>query len=706
MTSVIPDTCPNYSSTGESISNLPFSIKCYVAGSRNSISLLTYQSSEFTVKSTIIQLTGRHLLDFELMNRNERLISIEPIQIIEYYTSDGHRHQRNLVDSMLGGKEEGNSRSGRKVAIWEACALLQLCIPVRRTWLQDLWKDAEYDLVTPSSSHTLQKTAIDQCLLLEGVLGLGLTKVLEEAILKTTNTAAIQEISHHYFLEESQKLFNWIGGQGLLTDGKLPSLRQHLHSLLFPLLTDRIFVYLMKKDHHHSDVNRGYYQQIPLTVSLDVTNVSQLIRTHSILSKALYDRKISFITETLKLTDTSILPTSTLLTDDLESNAMVELMLIHYESIIFRELISFYQLLCEDSLFRLSYFHTTGSKDSSLILRERVMKMFAKSPLVDELPEDELTGDCLLFELVDRSGGASYETKVKQWFEGLSQPFGHRSGSEIEQQLLLIFALPSLIFQQTSHKIINDLLYYKKTLVEMQQFLDQQKLVIKYILLYFTFFIRSLGTEKVQATKSREDALFFAQLATVFSMSSQEVEIIDALQQVDSYDGAKDLSRAIQVLQVSSSVKFLTQYSLIEPVVKRLLFSGQFQSSYTFLQALLSQNHPFMQSKRGVVAYGLSIPSLQTWELHWQQTRSLCDQLPPADALEGISQVTFFLCKWCIRIKSPTFQPLGSLLSKDLNFAVSNRMLLLLPKLICFFPTFIYPGIRAGDQVPLRLCES
>ncbi len=703
---VIPDTCPNYSSTGESISNLPFSINCYVAGSRNSISVLTYQSSEYSVKSTIIQLTGRHLLDFELMNRNDKLISIDPVQKIEYYSPDGHYHEKNLVD-LLSREDLPPSQQRRKLTIWEACASLQLCIPVRRTWLSDLWKDSEYDLVTASQSP-VDKSSIDQCILLEGVLGLGLTKVLQDAILKTTTS---NQVDHHFYLEQSQRLFHWIGGQGLLRDGKLPSLRQHLHSLLFPLLTDRIFVYLMKKQYRQSlkeemgqRGNVDYYSQIPLTVSLDVTHVSQLISTYSILSKALYERKLAFIADSLKLLDLSVLLSSTLLTDDLESNALIELMLIHYESVIFKELITFYQLLCEDSFFQLSFFNSIISEDS-LRLQERVKKLLSRSVLVYDLPENELRGGSLFYEFIDRLVGDSFEVKIKHWFEGLSQlsTTQSKTSQEVEQQLVMIFALPFLLFQHTSQKIVGDLLYYKKTLAEMEEYLDQQKIVAKYILLYLTFFIRSLALDQSLIGVSREKTRFYTQLATVLNVSIKEVAVIDALQQIDSNDSNLNLSHAIQTLQLSSSVQFLTKYGLLEPVVKRLLFSGQLSVSYQFLQALVSQNHSFMRSKKGVVAYGLSIPSLSTWELHWQQTRTMCDQLSPADTLEGISQVTFYLCKWCIRDKSPNFQPLGSLLNKDLSFAVSFLLISVIRK-NSYFHLFV--GIRASHKVPLCLCSS
>lgn len=143
----------------------------------------------------------------------------------------------------------------------------------------------------------------------------------------------------------------------------------------------------------------------------------------------------------------------------------------------------------------------------------------------------------------------------------------------------------------------------------------------------------------------------------------------------DAVEAEKQQSRlswCIEILSHTTAIDFLTKHSFLEAVVKRLLLRGRFTASYRFLQVLLNQNHDFMRLRKGIIAFSISIPSKITWELHWQQCRSLCDRLPPAESLLAVGQVTRIFCRWCLRVQTTDFYPFGSFLNKDFTYTVRD----------------------------------
>jgi hypothetical protein len=751
--SVLPDNCPNYSSTGEAISHLPFSLKCHVIGARGSISVISHQSAESVVKQTLLRLTSSHLLNFEALSRNDKLISVHPVLTIDYFSSSGHSHQKNLFD---------HSDKERKFHLWEIMSKLSLATPARKAFLLDLWKDSEYDILSDDGnnlSNSLSRSDFErndcrQIIFLEGILGINLVKCLQDAIL---NPIEINYDSH-YLIEETQRLFQWICGNNSLFAGKLPSIRENLQSTLHPLLVDRVFIYLINKHSwNHSNLLQRH-PQVPLTITLDLLNMTQLAKSYLILTQSLFQRKLILIADALKLTSltnsaNSFLQTSVLggtnsfatrnsfksssssshlqdkkqtnlqkidqmmkveLTDDFEGSSMIELFLVAYEARVVHDLLMVYHYLCQNPSFNLSFFFPTllQPKISSMFLsqshqqlspsdafapfvtlKNTLTHMFStEGHLTHELPTDFNGQSFLFFELLSLLTFPNEVNRMKKFFDNLSgycqslrTPFNSPENEEfverLESEFLHFFLLPFLLVKRFAESIIQELRYYKQTITRMKELLDEQLLYMKYVLVYFLLFVFSLRSEGENepgsSSSRRRGKEFQEQLAQLFGLDKRDVEIIDLFRFLDSNPVRREdndvLSSSIDLSVLCSSygIDFLSKYHFIEPFLKKLLSLNHPRAAYDFMQSLLSQNHPYLFTRNGVIAFALSIPSKKTWELHWQEARTLSERLSPTDSLQATSEITSFMCRWCLRSKSADFHPFGIFLNKDFNFAVS-----------------------------------
>jgi hypothetical protein len=769
--SVVPDSCSHYSNSGESISHLPFSFKCHVIGSKGTISVVTYQSAEAVVKEKILRLATNHLLNFEALTQNHTLfISFHAVQTVDSYHNNGRKEQKNLSSS-------SSEENAQKFNLWEIMSKCQFASPVRKGFLQDLWKDSDYELVNNNQN---KNNDFNQIILLEGVLGLNLLKCLEKNILNS------KEINYnsHYSMEETQKLFQWICSLNDIYSGRLPSIRQNIQNVLTPLLLDRVFIYLTNKITWQmvDQTVETKKQNVPLTILLDLFNVTQLSNSFIILSTALFERKLLSVAETLKISSSSVnnsvenrsfssphqqqLITAQSssdnlnswkekqskleqlmkihLSDDLESCSMMELFLISYESKVIHELLQLFQFLCQNSLFSLSFFFPNRSVPASSLsllsptslspstsaaaasfsfkgiqhdlLKNYLSQMFQRdSYLVEEVPSYFQGSDLLFHDLVSLASSSSFEffsssslssneiTRLKNFFENLLQLLTEGKASEeimqtLQNEFLFVFLLPFIVNQKNSQRILTELLFYHQSIQDMKAFLSEQLLYGKYILIYFLLFIFSLMGNNMKNTRQE----FKEQLAVYFSVDRRDIEILEVFRLIDSNPRTRSVEEDNQELDISVlcnfySVEFLTKYNFLEPVVKKLLLMNYPKQSYQLLHCLLIQNHSFLHTKNGVLAFALSIPAKETWELHWQESRTLSERLSSSvDSLTTITEITGFMCKWCLRMKTDTFKPFGNFLNKDFNYAVKilNTHFLFVTSQLIFFLCSHYISFR------------
>jgi hypothetical protein len=714
-----------------------------------------------------------------MWNHSDRLFSIHPNQFLNYYYHDGRKHKRNLYDltttssssfsSSSEEEENDNNDDNRKVTISQAFIQLQLSSPLRKHLLNELWKDSEYDIVDELSGNSNSNSSnsrsrkkqkergkedhyYHQMIFLEGMIGLGLLKYLQNAIvgitLENREVTGPNRESGQY-IEESQLLFEWISSDNPLRhlmnqeketsqgNQKLLSLRSHLLQSLYPFLLNDLFVYLRigKSSTSHR------YQVIPLSLLLQNTELMKLSMSYLILSKSLFRRKLLLTAEGLKLNnnhhredgsiagssssyfDSSSSPSSSSssegilmnlsLSDDIESTSLLELFLLSYESSVIKELFSLFHCLCEDKLFELSsLFSSSSTSSSSSSSSSSIGSIFSslfseKSCFLISLPS-YFKGEHLLFYELCNHLLPEFQIKVKEWFESLQSLFindnnGDNSNNDkkkrIENDLVSILLLPYLILQKYSQSVLNDLIFYKKSLNQIHEILNLQLIASKYVMIYILLMIRSLSSsssnDTVENQHHQHHHHFHSQLASFLNIDIKEVQMIDCLRRIDFKEGNKEVMNQLtqknedhlrssfpfdnsSLLFSSFGIQFLSNYSLIPTMIRRLLFTNQLTMLSSLLQSFLHNRHPIMSRKEGIVAFAFSLPfSLkETWELHWQQSKTYCDSLlssssSSSDSLEARQDITRFFCYWCLLMKSSDFHPFYSLLNKDLTNAVS-----------------------------------